>query len=960
MGLVRRLGGRAPRLLGISRTSVLRPSTIATGSFASSNCAAPAASRVLDILRPFSSEVAFRRPAGAGASPAYYRPAASLRDKDPFSLPPTAALKALRELANLRQAKPRDAAMHGSGRWTPGAAAAVIGKLASQRKLQDAMAAFHLARSLGLCDGGVCAAMLKGYASSGLFATALSLGVLAEAQGAGWQPSSRGLGDLIIACGRARDMAGVDALLQCAPALLAANKGEDAASWQAYLRESECRAAGLAGDVARVRESMQGVEAQGCPVPLHMYTSLAYALGNVRPQAGGAVPASAGAAPGTHGGSRSAPTRRVDAVFGVVDEARRAGMAPDTALMNACLWACTWDGEGGRAMATLADMEAGGMGAAAAPNAESYLAAVRACSPRQLDDAFALVGRLTPQGAADASSDKQGAGAASPGAASSVAGGSAPRPSLTLYNALIQAAGAAGQPQRAREAMDAARAAGFVPNTSSYNALLAGYLRRHDLAGYRVARDEMATVGVAPNTRTEQLDTRMAAEAGNVRAVSSALLAAKSRRVLLRLADYNQLLWTCSQGPNWPNLPRVLGIKSQMQLQGVTPDLTSYNLMLKCCSAPGRAIPSKRPGGVDPEDEDDAKGMAYRMEVAEVLVAEMRAQGVALTALTLERLLYAYAQAGDKDRAGALLVRVRGGEFAPGVTAVSGRMYEAAVRCCQRSGDVARAEALLEEMRSDGLQPRVGVYASIIRTYGYAEPPDLDRMFAFLDASRAQAGVTDASGQLVPPVFSAAALACTTAGAPARAWSLLDALLARQGPLDELSASSAMAVYASAGDAEGARALLGRVKSELGGPPPSLPTHSAGKLVSLYLLAVQACGVVGDAAGARALRDECEQLGLLRKEATGWADTCSARLQMARALVSAVATAGDTQGALDLIYASRQQGDIMDAKTFRAVLASTKSDTQRQEVTLLMKMDGSQDPLQLDEAAAPHPDLAAA
>ena len=289
-------------------------------------------------------------------------------------------------------------------------------------------------------------------------------------------------------------------------------------------------------------------------------------------------------------------------------------------------------------------------------------------------------------------------------------------PTAYTYTAFIQAVGGAGDWRDAFAAYRDMRAAGIIPTSHTYSALIRGGAKGGKVGASAAAAlvEDMKADRLVPDVPVASALICAYGVLGQFQNAERMLHAAEAA-VKARRAAYSS--GTESGKPGKPKQPPPL-----------KPDARLYTefLIASCrCGRPDAAA--------DIFEREDfprttytctaaikAYGECDMWQKAEELYASMTqfGKGIAPTTVTHTAMLSAYEKCGEWRRAVSLLQSLRQAGPLPETH------YNVVMSACGKAGEWREAEKLLENMRGDGRLPSAVTYSVLIAAYGRAGEED--------------------------------------------------------------------------------------------------------------------------------------------------------------------------------------------------------------------------------------------
>lgn len=396
-------------------------------------------------------------------------------------------------------------------------------------------------------------------------------------------------------------------------------------------------------------------------------------------------------------------------------------------------------------------------------------------------------------------------------------------PDLVCYNAAIDVAGKALQPDRAKHLYDQLLMGGFRPNVNTFTSLIAGCQKTGRWQDAWAYVDVMREQGVQPNVRTYTTLMSACTRAGQWQQALEAFAAMEEAGVPPDVAAFNSGISACAAEGAWD---RGWAIFGEMKRAGFEPNIRSFNALMSACERsgePDRALEVFRkieragetPTAVTYNTLLSALGKAGRYNDTIIYYELMRKTGLKGDAFTLTALLTACERVGkwleavrfDADfRAAGVATNLRHHNCLISVFSTAEQWqlaleklrflqqqrgmrpdavsFSCTIVACQRGGKSKLALQLFDEMLQAKLVPKGYLFATLISAC--ERNGDWERAIGLFETMK-EMRIDDPSVamaarsitynwpwliQLMPPALVAAGHATVESGRAARRWLL--------------------------------------------------------------------------------------------------------------------------------------------------------------------------------------------
>ncbi|KAG0593000.1 hypothetical protein M758_1G288400 [Ceratodon purpureus] len=175
-------------------------------------------------------------------------------------------------------------------------------------------------------------------------------------------------------------------------------------------------------------------------------------------------------------------------------------------------------------------------------------------------------------------------------------------------------------------------------------------------------------------------------KAGQVEAAAELFDSMKEKNCRPDLYTYNTLMNMHVKVDS--GLPKVLSLFKEMCLQGIQPDVVSYDILLAACAS------------------------KEHVKEAQRIFDAMKKRRVKPTVVTYTSLITVYANAGDFRSAMQVFGEMTAEKCKPNV-----KTFTSLINSCRRGGHVEEAQSVFEAMKEYGVKPNVMTYNALINVY---------------------------------------------------------------------------------------------------------------------------------------------------------------------------------------------------------------------------------------------------
>eukprot|EP00903_Cladosiphon_okamuranus_P005631 g5598.t1 len=526
------------------------------------------------------------------------------------------------------------------------------------------------------------------------------------------------------------------------------------------------------------------------------------------------------------------------------------------------------------------------------------------------------------------------------------------------WNAAMHAASIIGQPDKALEFLEEAKAKGIKPTEVTYATAIGACAKdttdkkANGLKAVSLLQ-EMQDAGLKPYPPAHQAALSAVASSEGHEAAIELLDKMRGEGTLLTAASYHPALKSAAAVGAWQVAIFAIDVMAKaaltsreagpdvvcfnyamaacakagecelahrilrrMQACGLTPNLVSYGICMDACAKAGlwekslELLVAARTAGLSPNvvtftTAIEACATAGKFDSVLSLLEQMSAEGVSPSVVTFSSALKA---CNDWDKAEQILSMMKSRGVQPNEVT-----YTELISICGRSGDVHQALAQLENARREGVSPNLINYNACVDVC--AKTGEVDRALALLEQMQ-----TSGDPKLTPDLvtYNSVINACAKAGDWALTLWLFSEIKAAGLKADIQSFNAALDACTKGSNPEAALALLKRMRSQ-GLAPDAISYQSA----------LSACRAGGDGASAVMLLKDMEKQGLEPRDSDY------------NLVIETVGKEGDWGGALNLIKRMKGEGLTPDAYTYGAAVgACAKGRNPAMAKILLEEMQG--------------------
>jgi len=266
-------------------------------------------------------------------------------------------------------------------------------------------------------------------------------------------------------------------------------------------------------------------------------------------------------------------------------------------------------------------------------------------------------------------------------------------PDHVTFLMLIKASTQAGDVDAAARWLNEMQQAGLRPGRQHFHAVMTSHARVADLSAvdtwFQVMRDQ----GLRPDVFSYNIWMSAASQTGNTEAAEGIMSMMQADQIKPDVVSYSTVMGAFAEAGDHVGATQWL---YQAEQEGVEPDLTCYNQAIKACARAGNST------------------------VAEHLARRLLRHSLTPDMYTYNTLLGTLAKDGNPS-AGEFWIdhmqrqaRWRYYDFS---SKQIGICYSAVLRAHVRSGNLEAAEAWLQQMISEGIEPDANCYTALVRAH---------------------------------------------------------------------------------------------------------------------------------------------------------------------------------------------------------------------------------------------------
>lgn len=296
------------------------------------------------------------------------------------------------------------------------------------------------------------------------------------------------------------------------------------------------------------------------------------------------------------------------------------------------------------------------------------------------------------------------------------------KPNVISYNAVIDAC--------VKGNGDVRTAVGFfremirvkiMPDSKTFNSLLAGCSRAGQLDYAQVLFEEMMTLGIGRDIYTYNTFIDAVSKCGNMELAVRIMSEMPTSNLRPNVVTFSTLIDGYSK---LERFDEALGLYQEMRMLGIKLDRVCYNTLLSIYVKTGQYEEIAR---VCEEMEANAivkdtvtynslingYGKQGRLDIVRFLVQDMRERGVSSSVLTYSTLIDIYSKAGLYGDAANVFLEFKESGLKADVV-----LYSSFIDALAKNGLVECAVWLLDEMARVGIEPNVVTYNTVIDGFG--------------------------------------------------------------------------------------------------------------------------------------------------------------------------------------------------------------------------------------------------